>query len=220
MDLAAQVAEIGGPAACARADDDGRAHRLASVIFPVCASARSIERIDFSALAADEYPAADYGRLCDRAGRAGKSEGPFQLEARHIFRGEPGHLGRLKPMLRGIDAPSVPMRLVQRLDEGARSCPGRRRPDRRWFLAPGPRSSPSGRARRQARESPKSSGPATSCRPAPHAASSTNLEEEARAGQSRRRSRKGKAINSRIARAGFDVRARFVQSAQNQGGAP
>ena len=118
MHLAAEVAEIGGPAASARADDDSRAHWLASVIFPVCASARSIERIDFSALAADERPAADYGRLCDRAGRARESEGPFQLEARHIFRVESGHRRRLKPMLRGIDAPSVPMRLVQRLDEG------------------------------------------------------------------------------------------------------
>ena len=198
MDLAAQVAEIGGPAACARADDDGRAHRLASVIFPVCASARSIERIDFSALAADERPAADYGRLCDRAGRARESEGPFQLEARHIFRGEPGHRRRLKPMLRGIDAPSVPMRLVQRLDEGrglVRAGAGRTGDG---FLRPDRDRARQRRARRQARESPKSSGPATSCRPAPHAASSTNLEEEARAGQSRRRSRKGKAINSRI----------------------
>ena len=179
MDLAALVAEIGRPAAGARTDDDGRTHRPSGVVFPVCASALCIERIDFSALAADEYPAAHYGRLGDRADRAGKAEGPFQFEARHIVLGEPGHLGRLKAMLRGIDAPSVPMRLVQRLDEArglVRAGAGRTGDG---FLRPDLDRARQRRARRQARESPKSSGPATSCRPAPHAVSSTNLEEEA-----------------------------------------
>ena len=118
MDVAALIAEIGRPAARARTDDDGRSHRPAIVVLPVHASALRIERIDFSALAADEYSPAHYGRLGDRADRAGKPEGPFQFEARYVVRGQPRHLRRLKPMLRGIDAPSVPMRRVQRIDEG------------------------------------------------------------------------------------------------------
>src|ERR1700752_5467980 len=96
VNVAASVAEIGQPAAFIRSNGDRRTHWRSCIEFPVGTAGVCVERINFSALAADEYPAAHYGRLCERKVCAGKSEGPFQLEGGHVLPRRGGHLPRVE----------------------------------------------------------------------------------------------------------------------------
>jgi hypothetical protein len=93
------------------------------------ASGLAVERVYFAAEAANKYTAAHHGRLCVGAGAAGKPERPFQFEPGNILRREPRHGRGLEAMLQRVDAPAVPMRPRQRINErGARrgtGCIGR-----------------------------------------------------------------------------------------------
>src|SRR6202035_1386489 len=106
------------PTIAARADDDGRSNRLAYFELPVGASAFRVERIDLSILAPDKQAPTENRRLRDRPCSARKAEGPFQFQAANIGGSEPRHVRRLETVLRGIDPPPVPLRLVQRISEG------------------------------------------------------------------------------------------------------
>ena len=117
VDICARITEIRRPTVAARADDDGRSNGLACFKAPIRAPTFHIERIHFSVLAADKHAPAKDSRLRDRAARAGEAERPLQFQSSCVGRIEPRHVCRLEAMLRRVDPPSIPMRLVHRIGE-------------------------------------------------------------------------------------------------------
>ena len=99
------------------ADADGRAHGSGCSKKPVDAAGGGTERIDVAALAADENTAADDRGLGVGADVTGKTKSPFELQPRHVRRGEPGHRAILISRIGRIHAPAVPERSSQRVGE-------------------------------------------------------------------------------------------------------
>src|SRR2546429_3408566 len=80
----------------------------------VCSSDLT-ERIDSSFRAPNKDAPSRHRGLCLGAQDAGKTEGPLQLEFRHLLGRELRHLCGLKTELPEVHAPAVPVRLRERI---------------------------------------------------------------------------------------------------------
>src|SRR5437899_10013485 len=115
------VAEVRRPAAAVLSQADRCPALALRVKRPVDASSLRTERIDSSFRAPNKDAPARHRGLCLGAQDAGKTEGPLQLEFRHLLGRELRHLCGLKTVLPEVHAPAVPVRLRERIRKDRKS---------------------------------------------------------------------------------------------------
>src|SRR5215471_12502839 len=95
-------------------DTDGRAHRGAGVVGPVCAAGGGIERVDIAVGAANKEASIHDRRLRCRSLSVGIAEGPLELQPRYLVGRQLCLLVRLEAMLVYIVTPAGPVRRAKR----------------------------------------------------------------------------------------------------------